>query len=103
MERYRAKYVSLGEEGTGAETRTEINTRTLARKIEQVLRAHSGECWCDDCLARELPGEEHSAIARAAAQLGTGSDPQMSRYRARCDACGRSAMVARASPNLVWA
>jgi hypothetical protein len=68
-----------------------------------VLRAHSGECLCDDCLARELEGEDHSAIARAAAQFGTGSDPQMSRYRARCDGCGRSGMVARASPTLVWA
>lgn len=80
-----------------------MNTRTLARKIETVLRNHSGECLCDDCLALELAGEDHSAIARAAAQLGTGSDPQMSRYRARCDGCGRSGLVARASPTLAWA
>ena len=82
-----------------------MKTRALSLKIENWLRQRNGECFCSQCVAKQIGEAEAKAVNRAVAQLAVGRrSNEFSRYRARCADCGSSAsLVIRASPNFAWA
>ena len=72
---------------------------TVYRRVEEWLRQNDGKCVCDGCIARELEGVARANISNATNRLGT-CEMGFSKYRAKCERCGSTAMVTRASPDL---
>jgi hypothetical protein len=64
-------------------------------KVQNWLFERQGQCFCDDCIAREV-GLERTSISRSL--LGGG----FSRYKGRCVKCSSVARVTIAR-RLVWA
>ena len=79
-----------------------MRTRTLCQVIESWARHQNGECFCDECVAREIGEENLKAVSRAMIELSTRRSCDFSRYHATCTSCRSPAMVI-ATNRLSWA
>ena len=77
--------------------------------IRKILRRFAGECLCDKCVrvlvesSHEFPVAGPYSVTRMASQVGSGQDPEFSRYLGKCDHCGAAAKVTCAAAGLSWA
>lgn len=80
-----------------------MKTRTLCRQIESWARHRNGECYCDECIAREIGESDADAVRRAVVEVSTSArGADFSRYRGTCSGCGNLRLVI--APNrLIWA
>jgi len=72
-----------------------VHQITLYHQVRDWLRQHSGSCFCDECVARETEASRKN-VSIATRRLGTESD--FNKYTAKCDSCGASRAVTRATP-----
>jgi hypothetical protein len=77
-----------------------MNNRMLGTKIAAWLRRREGDCFCDNCIAGDMTEEDPRNVHRTAIGLGRGPEPECSRFRAKCAACGKDAIVSMARRNL---
>jgi hypothetical protein len=72
-----------------------IHQITLYHQVREWLRQRSGSCFCDECVARETEASRKN-VSIATRRLGTEGD--FSKYTGKCDCCGTSRAVTRATP-----
>ena len=79
-----------------------MRSNSLCQLISTKLRGKGGDCFCEECIAREVTVEDRKSISRAMIALATGVSPDFSRYRACCTGCRKIAMTITAN-RLAWA
>jgi hypothetical protein len=72
-----------------------VHQITLYHQVREWLRQRSGSCFCDECVARETEASRKN-VSIATRRLGTEGD--FSKYTGKCDCCGTSRAVTRATP-----
>ena len=80
-----------------------MKTRVLAQQIENWLRQKNGECFCSECVAKQIGEANCKTVNRAFVHLTVGRSNELSRYRARCAECGAASLVIRVNPGFAWA
>ena len=78
-----------------AESPKPVHQITLYHRLRDWLRERSGSCVCDECIAKQNEASRKN-VSIATRRLGTESG--FSKYTAKCDSCGVSRAVTRASP-----
>jgi hypothetical protein len=72
-----------------------VHQITLYHLVRDWLRQRSGSCFCDECVAKETEASRKN-VSIATRRLGTERD--FSKYTGKCDSCGVSRAVTRATP-----
>jgi hypothetical protein len=85
----------LAERVGNGETSKPVHQITLYHVVRDWLRQRSGSCFCDECVANENEASRKN-VSIATRRLGTESD--FSKYTGKCDSCGASRAVTRATP-----
>ena len=85
----------LAQRTSNVESSKPIHQITLYHQVRDWLRQHSGSCFCDECVARETETSRKN-VSIATRRLGTEGD--FSKYTGKCDSCGTSRAVTRATP-----
>ena len=83
-----------GRIGNG-EASKPVHQITLYHLVRNWLRQRSGSCFCDECVANETEASRKN-VSIATRRLGTERD--FSKYTGKCDSCGVSRAVTRATP-----
>ena len=69
-----------------------LKPNSLRRQIERWLNENRGQCFCDDCIAKELDPVPRRHVQDVTARLGV-CERGFCKYRGKCSACGNATVV----------